>query len=113
MTQINKLYVLNRLYLTIASRKGADPDSSYTASLFAKGVDHCAQKFGEEAVETIIAASGGTEKELIAESADTLYHLMVMLASRDVSLDEVMNELVRREGVSGHVEKAKRKDKAQ
>ncbi len=107
-TDTQNLAVLTRLYDTIASRKGADPKSSYTASLLARGSTYCARKFGEEAVETIIAGTDTDKDALIAESADTLYHLMVLLAARDVTFEEVCTELKKREGVSGHTEKAKR-----
>jgi phosphoribosyl-ATP pyrophosphohydrolase len=100
--------ILSELAETIASRKGADPDSSWTAKLFAKGPEKCAEKFGEEAVEAIIAAVKNDKAELTAEAADVLYHLLVMLAARDVSLDDVMAELARRQGQSGIAEKAAR-----
>lgn len=93
----------------IASRKGADPASSYTASLFAKGPGKCAEKFGEEAIEAIIAAATGDRENLTAEAADVIYHLMVMLAARDVDWADVMAILDARSGVSGHAEKAARK----
>lgn len=99
---------LTRLATTIASRKGADPDSSWTAKLFAKGPEKCAEKFGEEAVEAIIEAVKGDREKLTSEAADVLYHLLVMLAARDVSLDQVLAELERREGTSGIAEKAAR-----
>ena len=99
---------LERLAETIETRKGADPDSSWTSKLLSKGPEKCAEKFGEEAVEAIIAAATGDKKNLTAEAADVLYHLMVMLASRDVSLEAVLEELERREGQSGIVEKAGR-----
>ena len=102
------LSVLARLDAVIRSRKGADPASSHTAKLFAKGPRTCAQKFGEEAVEAVIAAAADDRAELTAEAADTLYHLLVMLASRDVPLAGVLAELERREGVSGVAEKAAR-----
>ncbi|MDQ2065000.1 phosphoribosyl-ATP diphosphatase [Xinfangfangia sp. CPCC 101601] len=100
---------IERLAETIAARKGADPDSSWTAKLFAKGPEKCAEKFGEEAVEAIIEAVKGDRAHLITEAADVIYHLLVMLAARDVSLAEVMDELARREGTSGISEKAARK----
>ncbi len=99
---------LQRLADTIAARKGADPDSSWTARLLARGPDKCAEKFGEEAVEAIIAAVRGDRDALIGEAADVMYHLLVMLAARDVTLDDVLAELARREGVSGIDEKAAR-----
>lgn len=102
--------VLTRLEATIAARKAAGNTSdSHTAKLLAKGPLKCAEKFGEEAVEAIIAASAQDHAALVAESADVLYHLLVMLAGRDVSLSEVYAELERREGVSGVAEKAARK----
>jgi phosphoribosyl-ATP pyrophosphohydrolase len=100
--------VLTRLAATIASRKGADPESSWTASLLAKGPEKAAEKFGEEAVEAIIEAVRGDREKLMAEAADVLYHLLVMLAARDVTLEEVLGELERREGASGIAEKAGR-----
>ena len=99
---------LSRLAATIQSRKGADPDSSWTAKLLSKGPEKCAEKFGEEAVEAIIEAVKGDREKLTAEAADVLYHLLVMLAARDVTLDQVLAELNRREGLSGIAEKAAR-----
>ena len=99
---------LGRLAATIESRRGTDPDASWTARLLARGPGKCAEKFGEEAVEAIVAAASGSTEELTAEAADVLYHLLVMLAARDVSLDDVMAELERREGTSGITEKASR-----
>jgi phosphoribosyl-ATP pyrophosphohydrolase len=99
---------LNRLAATIQARKGADPESSWTAKLLAKGPEKCAEKFGEEAVEAIIEAVKGDREKLTAEAADVLYHLLVMLAARDVTLDQVLAELERREGTSGLAEKAAR-----
>ncbi|CAM8651553.1 HisI Phosphoribosyl-ATP pyrophosphohydrolase [Paracoccaceae bacterium] len=99
---------LNRLAATIQARKGADPESSWTAKLLSKGPEKCAEKFGEEAVEAIIEAVKGEREKLTAEAADVLYHLLVMLAARDVTLDQVLAELERREGTSGLAEKAAR-----
>ncbi|WP_022706775.1 MULTISPECIES: phosphoribosyl-ATP diphosphatase [Paracoccus] len=99
---------IERLAATIESRKGADPDGSWTAKLLAKGPEKCAEKFGEEAVEAIIEAVKGDRARLASEAADVLYHLMVMLAARDVTLADVEDELARREGVSGIAEKASR-----
>ena len=101
--------VLNRLAATIAVRKGADPETSHTARLLAKGPLKCAEKFGEEAVEAIVAAAAQDRAALTAEAADVLYHLLVMLAARDVTLADVLAELERREGTSGIAEKASRK----
>lgn len=99
---------LERLAATIAARKGADPESSWTARLLAKGPEKCAEKFGEEAIEAVIEAVRGDRARLTAEAADVLYHLLVMCAARDVSLAEIEAELARREGVSGLAEKAGR-----
>jgi phosphoribosyl-ATP pyrophosphohydrolase len=99
---------LHRLAATIAARKGADPDSSWTAKLLAKGPEKCAEKFGEEAIEAIIEAVKGDRDKLTAEAADVLYHLLVMLAARDVTLDQVLAILDTRQGTSGLAEKAAR-----
>ncbi len=99
---------LARLARTIETRRGGDPDDSWTAKLLAKGPEKCAEKFGEEAVEAIIEAVKGDRARLTAEAADVLFHLLVMLAARDVTLDDVLAELGRREGTSGIAEKAAR-----
>lgn len=99
---------LERLAATIAARKGADPETSWTAKLLAKGPEKCAEKFGEEAVEAIIEAVKGDRAKLTAEAADVLYHLLVMLTARDVTLADVLAELDRRDGTSGIAEKASR-----
>jgi phosphoribosyl-ATP pyrophosphohydrolase len=99
---------LARLAATIAARRGADPDSSWTAKLLAKGPEKCAEKFGEEAIEAIIEAVKGDRARLTTEAADVLYHLLVMLAARDITLADVEQELARREGQSGLAEKAGR-----
>ena len=99
---------LDRLAATVESRRGADPESSWTAKLLARGPEKCAEKFGEEAVEAIIEAVRGDRTRLTSEAADVLYHLLVMLAARGVTLAEVLAELERREGVSGIQEKASR-----
>ncbi|MSU89721.1 phosphoribosyl-ATP diphosphatase [Rhodobacteraceae bacterium 2CG4] len=101
--------ILDQLAATIATRRDADPQASYTASLLAKGPAKCAEKFGEEAVEAIVAAARGDRAALTSEAADVLYHLLVLLTAGGVTLDEVRAELARREGVSGHAEKAARK----
>ncbi len=101
--------VLTRLARTIESRKGADEKKSYAAKLFKRGPEKCAEKFGEEAVEAIIAAAKGDKKNLKEEAADVIFHLLVMLSSRGVTLEDVMAELERREGTSGIVEKQNRK----
>jgi len=99
---------LERLAATIAARKSASADDSWTAKLLSKGPEKCAEKFGEEAIEAIIAAVKNDKAELTAEAADVLYHLLVMLAARDVKLADVLAELERREGTSGIEEKAAR-----
>ena len=99
---------LDRLAATITARKTANPDTSWTAALLSRGPEKCAEKFGEEAIEAIIEAVKGDRAKLTAEAADVLYHLLVMLAARDVTLTDVMAELERREGVSGITEKAAR-----
>jgi phosphoribosyl-ATP pyrophosphohydrolase len=99
---------LDRLAATIAARRQAEPGSSYVASLFAKGLPKIAQKLGEEAVETVIAALSGDPKEVAGEAADLLFHLMVLLEAAGVPHADVLAELDRREGVSGLAEKAAR-----
>ena len=99
---------LDDLYATILARKDADPDSSWTAKLLAKGPEKCAEKFGEEAVEAIIEAVRDDKAALTAEAADVLYHLLVMLAAREVAFSDVMAELARRQGTSGLAEKENR-----
>lgn len=99
------LYDLDK---TIQSRKGADPESSWTAKLFSKGPEKCAEKFGEEAVEAIIEAVKGDREKLIGEAADSLYHLLVMCAARDVTLFDIEAELDKRTSQSGIAEKASR-----
>ena len=100
--------VLSELAETIAQRAKADPESSWTAKLLAKGPEKCAEKFGEEAVEAIIEAVKDNRDGLISESADVLFHLLVMLQSRGITLDDVLDELARRQGTSGITEKAAR-----
>ena len=101
-------HVLDVLYQVILSRKDASPESSYTASLLHKGIDKILKKLGEEATETVIAGKGGSSEELTAEAADLCYHLLVLLAARDVPANDVWKELERRFGTSGHAEKASR-----
>jgi len=101
---------LARLEATIAARRAADPASSYVARLNARGVPKIAQKLGEEAVESVIAALSGSRQELVGEAADLLFHLMVLLAAKDVALADVLAELDRREGTSGIAEKASRQE---
>jgi len=81
---------LEDLFATIVARRGADPDSSWTAKLLAKGPEKCAEKFGEEAIEAIIEAVKGDRARLTSEAADVIYHLLVMLAARDVDLAEAL-----------------------
>jgi phosphoribosyl-ATP pyrophosphohydrolase len=100
---------VTRLAETIAARRGADPETSWTAKLLAKGPEKCAEKFGEEAVEAIIEAVRGDRERLTAEAADALFHLLVMCAARDVTLADIAAELARREGRSGLDEKAARR----
>ena len=100
---------LHRLAQTIAARRDADPATSWTARLLSMGPEKCAEKFGEEAVEAIIEAVRGDAARLTAEAADTIYHLLVMLAARGVTLEDVEAELDRREGRSGIEEKAARR----
>lgn len=100
---------LERLAATIEARKSADPASSYTAKLLSEGAERAAKKLGEEAVETVIAAVQGDADALAAESADLIYHWLVVLARAGVSLDAVAERLEAREGVSGIAEKAGRK----
>jgi phosphoribosyl-ATP pyrophosphohydrolase len=100
--------VLIRLGATIAARKTADPASSHTAAMLAKGPAKCAEKFGEEAIEAIIEAAQGNQEALTYEAADVLYHLIVMLTAQGVAFEDVLTELERREGMSGIAEKASR-----
>ncbi len=102
-------HVLDRLYVVIESRKGADPDSSYTARLFSRGRAQIAKKLGEEAVEALIEGIKGDRPKLVAESADMLYHLLTLWAATGVRPRAVWAELARREGLSGIAEKASRK----
>ncbi|MEQ8696974.1 MAG: phosphoribosyl-ATP diphosphatase [Bauldia litoralis] len=109
MTDTPDARVLERLFDVIESRRGADPETSWTAKLFARGLPKIAQKTGEEAVETVIAAMGGDKGEVAAESADLLYHLLVLWAAAGVEPEAVWAELARREGTSGVDEKKSRK----
>ena len=103
--------ILERLFALIESRRGADPEQSYVAKLFAKGTAKIAQKFGEEAVETVIAATLRDAKATVGESADTLFHLLVLWADQGIAPAAVWNELARREGTSGIDEKKSRSKK--
>jgi len=101
---------LDRLFATIATRKEAgDAENSYTARLLAGGIEKCAKKMGEEAVETALAAVAGSKDQLAAESADLLYHLAVLWAAAGLNPEEVYAKLAAREGMSGLAEKAARK----
>ncbi len=101
---------LKHLQTTIRERRVADPALSYVAKLFSKGRDKIAQKVGEEATETVIAAMQGDPAKLTSEAADLIFHLMILCEEGGVSIDDVLAELDRREGVSGIAEKAARKD---
>jgi phosphoribosyl-ATP pyrophosphohydrolase len=100
--------VLDRLWSVVVGRRSADPAASHSARLLARGTTKVAQKFGEEAVECLIEAVAGNRDALVAESADVLYHLIVLWVSVGVTPDEVWGELKRREGISGIAEKAAR-----
>ncbi|MEE4154866.1 MAG: phosphoribosyl-ATP diphosphatase [Erythrobacter sp.] len=102
--------VLERLEATIAERLVGSAEPSYVARLHAKGLPKIAQKVGEEATETVIAAVSGSEGEVIGEAADLIFHLMILLQARGLTLDHVLAELERREGLSGLEEKASRAD---
>lgn len=99
---------LARLERVIAERRSASPETSYVAKLNAKGLEKIAQKLGEEATEAVIAALSGSREELVGESADLLFHLLVLLGAKEIALADVLAELDRREGVSGLDEKASR-----
>ena len=101
--------ILHRLSETLAARRHASPETSYTAKLFAKGPDSILKKIGEESAEVIMAAKDGQRGPIISESADLIYHLLALLAFYDMGIDEVAQELARREGVSGIDEKNSRK----
>jgi len=100
--------VLDRLWAVVMSRRTADPAASHSARLLARGTAKIAQKFGEEAVECLIEAVGGNREALIAESADVLYHLLVLWVDGGVRPEDVWSELQRREGISGIAEKSSR-----
>lgn len=104
--------ILSRLAQTLESRKLADPESSYVAKLYAKGLDAILKKIGEEATETVIAAKGGDKSQVVYEMADLWFHSLVLLAQQGLHPDDVLAELARREGLSGLVEKAGRQDGA-
>ena len=102
--------VLNRLAAVLEERKSADAGSSYVASLYAKGLDAILKKIGEEATETVMAAKDGAKDKIVYETADLWFHSMVLLAQQGLSPQDVLEELDRRFGLSGHDEKASRKD---
>ncbi len=102
-------FTLHDLAARVKERASASSDDSYTRKLLDRGAAHCAKKFGEEAVETVIAAVDGDRKLLISETADLLYHLLIVLEARDVKLTEIEEELARRTAQSGLEEKASRK----
>jgi phosphoribosyl-ATP pyrophosphohydrolase len=104
------MFTLDGLAETIARRSLASAEQSYTRSLLDKGAAHCARKFGEEAIEFVVAATTQDQHAVCAEAADVLYHLLVVLEARGVALASVMSELESRAGRSGHAEKAARKD---
>ncbi|HAF00475.1 MAG TPA: phosphoribosyl-ATP diphosphatase [Methylophilaceae bacterium] len=100
--------ILNRLAELLEQRKSADPATSYVAKLYAKGMDGILKKVGEEATETVIAAKGGSKEEIIYETADLWFHTLVMLAHAGLKPQDVLEELARREGLSGIAEKESR-----
>jgi len=100
---------LDRLYRTIESKRSADPETSHTARLFQRGTKRIAQKVGEEAVETVIEAIRGNRQKLVAESADLMYHLLVLWADAGVKPTDIWAELVKRDGISGIAERAARR----
>ncbi|MDD5388614.1 MAG: phosphoribosyl-ATP diphosphatase [Gallionellaceae bacterium] len=100
--------ILDRLAETLEGRKTADPRSSYVAKLYAKGLDAILKKVAEEAAETIMAAKDGVREKIIYETADLWFHSLILLAQQGIHPDEILNELARREGLSGLVEKASR-----
>lgn len=106
---MNNKDTIDKLYQVIEARKSGDPDKSYVARLHFKGLRKTAQKVGEEAVETVIAAVGRNNEDLVTESADLLFHLLVLWSQAGVTPDQVMAELKRREGTSGIDEKRQRK----
>lgn len=104
--------VLERLADLLEQRKGADPQSSYVAKLYAKGMDGILKKVGEEATETILAAKTGDREQIVYETADLWFHCLVMLAKADLKPQDILDELARREGLSGLDEKASRQGEA-
>ena len=102
--------ILERLAETLEARKQADPQSSYVAKLYAKGLDAILKKVAEEAAETIMAAKDGVREKVVYETADLWFHCLVLLAQQGIHPHEILNELARREGLSGLAEKAARKE---
>lgn len=100
--------VLNQLAEVLEQRKGSDPKESYVAHLYSKGLDTILKKIGEEATETVIAAKDGDREQIIYEMADLWFHSMVLLSEQGIAPDEILSELERRFGLSGHEEKASR-----
>lgn len=101
--------ILNELAKVLEARKAESPETSYVAALYAKGQDKILEKIGEEATETILASKSGDKDKIVHETADLWFHSMVMLAHHGLSPEDILNELARRFGVSGHDEKASRK----
>ncbi len=108
MTTLNKNDILNALADTLEQRKGVDPKGSYVAMLYDKGLDSILKKIGEEATETVIAAKDGDRRQIVYEMADLWFHCLILLAHSGLHPDDVVAELQRRIGVSGHEEKASR-----
>ena len=102
--------ILDRLIEVIASRRNSDTTESWTAKLLSKGPEYCARKFGEESIELIIASTNGNADEIKSEAADVIFHLLVLLESREISLSEIFDILDKRQGMSGIEEKKSRKD---
>lgn len=113
MSDLSKYQILDDLYKIISARKGCNPKSSYTAKLFKKGRHKIAQKLGEESVELVIEAIADQKKEAIGESADVLFHMLMLFADMNITPQEVMDELQKRLGVSGIEEKRKREDNSE
>jgi len=110
MLTMSEQDILNQLANTLEERKQADPESSYVASLYAKGLDAILKKIGEEATETVMAAKDGDAERIICETADLWFHSMVLLAQQGLRPEQVLDELARRFGISGLEEKAARKN---
>ena len=102
-------HLIDRLFATIESRKGGDPDKSYVAKMYGRGLNKIAEKMGEEAIETIVAAVVKDKGETVLESADLLFHLMLLWSAKGIKPADVFNELAKREGLSGIEEKKGRK----